>query len=92
MSALHSTLTLDILRELFILKDGVFIRKIKEGRRPAGKIAGSMRADGYRGIVVRGSYFFEHRLVWWMETGVMPSGDLDHINGIKTDTPSEIGF
>jgi HNH endonuclease len=50
-----------------------------------GAIAGHIGSQGYRQITVRGKTYMAHRLVWLVETGAMPKGELDHINGVRDD-------
>ena len=51
----------------------------------AGCIAGTPHNTGYTYIGVDGRIYPAHRLVWLYVHGEMPSGELDHRNGIKTD-------
>lgn len=45
--------------------------------------------DEYPGKLYRGRYAYEHRVVWWQNTGEMPSGEIHHINGDKRDNRFE---
>ena len=55
--------------------------KIKIGDR-----AGSVhKASGYRVIRVNGKLYKEHRLAWLYHYGYMPTKQLDHINGDRSD-------
>ena len=47
--------------------------------------AGSVNDKGY--IVIRcfGRLYHAHRLAWLLTHGAWPAGDIDHINGIRTD-------
>jgi hypothetical protein len=56
----------------------------KRSRR-TGKIAGFISRHGYRIISVRGLVIRAHRLAWIFTYGVIPKGDIDHINGVITD-------
>ena len=49
-----------------------------------GDIAGTL-ADGYIRIKIRGKKYAAHRLAWLYMTENWPSGEIDHINGIKYD-------
>lgn len=53
--------------------------------RYAGKEAGRLAQDGYRKVTVFGARYQAHRLVWLLAHGVWPTGEIDHINGDKTD-------
>ena len=55
------------------------------GARRAGSVAGSNHPKGYTAITVDGHRHLAHRLAWLYVYGVFPSGDTDHINGVKTD-------
>jgi hypothetical protein len=47
------------------------------GARP-GSLAGSIDSHGYRQIKIDGTPYLAHRLVWFVETGNWPEGELDH--------------
>jgi len=51
----------------------------------AGSIAGSIDSNGYIKISVKGKSRCAHRLGWAMHHGHYPVGDIDHINGVRTD-------
>lgn len=51
----------------------------------AGTEAGGHGANPYRRISIKGKRYYMHRIVWIMQYGCEPTGDIDHINGIKTD-------
>lgn len=53
--------------------------------RFAGNVAGYVRADGYRTILIDGERYYGHRLAWLYETGSMPVDQLDHVNGNRDD-------
>lgn len=55
------------------------------GRAKEGARAGGQMVNGYRQIVVDGTNYLEHRMVWVYINGDSPEGDLDHINGVRTD-------
>lgn len=50
-----------------------------------GRRRGWQMVSGYRAISYRGRQWYEHRLAWLLSNGVEPSGQVDHINGIRTD-------
>ena len=64
---------------------GLFIRRVRSGMRgKVGLVAG--KADqGYVRIRVLGRTFFAHRLAWAWHTGAEPTGEIDHINGDRSD-------
>ena len=49
--------------------------KIREG-----SIAGTVRADGYRIIMIEGVRYYAHRLAWYLYYGDWPSKWIDHID------------
>ena len=52
----------------------------------SGKLAlNSTKSNGYRHGSINGKYFMAHRVAWAIYHGVWPSGQIDHINGIKSD-------
>lgn len=53
--------------------------------RYAGKIAGGRSPSGYLDVFVAGRKIRIHRVIWAMETGAWPVGDIDHRNRDKAD-------
>lgn len=51
----------------------------------SGSVAGYKRKDGYNQVRVKMKMFKTHRLIWFYVHGEWPSGEIDHINGIKDD-------
>lgn len=50
--------------------------------RFAGKVAGCVRKDGYRGIRINGKDYFAHRLIYILHCGSISEGmQIDHISG-----------
>ena len=65
---------------------GVICWKIKRrGHVQAGDVAGTVDAHGYLNIMFGSKLYKAHRLAWFIATGVWPTSDLDHINGVRTD-------
>lgn len=64
---------------------GQFVRLVSRGKAKAGVISGCYRPDGYRYISVLGKRFLAHRLAFFVMTGRMPTHDIDHINGDRSD-------
>lgn len=53
-----------------------------------GKAAGCTHKSGYRTIHVDGAYYPAHKVVWLHVIGEWvnyPAGEIDHINGIRSD-------
>lgn len=69
----------------FDADNGQFIWKDASRKGVKGAHAGHTDKAGYTRIRLCGRYFMAHRLVWLLKTGVMPSKQIDHINGIRSD-------
>ena len=54
-------------------------------RLQVGAVAGSEKTDGYRMISIKGKKYFAHRLAWLYEYGRFPKGQIDHIDGNKSN-------
>lgn len=57
--------------------------------RFAGTTAGTPKIGGYIQIMIDGKIEYAHRLIWLLETGELPSGMVDHINGNPSDNRSK---
>lgn len=61
--------------------------------RFAGQKAGKLRPDGYISvrITVDGvtTCFLAHRIAWFVAHGRWPEGQIDHVNGVRTDNRIE---
>lgn len=55
------------------------------GRIKAGSRAGSLDTYRYVQIKFKGRLYFAHRIAWLLMHGREPDGDLDHINGNRSD-------
>ena len=65
---------------------GVFIWiNNNNSRVNAGMIAGSLNGSGYQIISIDAKRYYSHRLAWLYVYGELPSCQIDHINGIRTD-------
>ena len=64
---------------------GFLIWKVAKGNRKAGAKAGVINGKGYLTIQFNKTNYLAHRLVWVMHYGSEPIGQIDHINGEKTD-------
>lgn len=56
---------------------------IKHPRRSTenGTEAGNMMQNGYRKLKFCGKQYLTHRVVWLLQHGTWPFGDIDHIDG-----------
>jgi hypothetical protein len=51
----------------------------------AGRAAGGLTDRGYLAVKIRDQSFKVHRVAWALHYGEWPEGEIDHVNGIKTD-------
>ena len=80
----------DVLRALsYDATRGKFFWRYTLGRKREGAEAGFLNHNGYRVIGIRGQKIMAHRLVWLMEHGSLPTGELDHINRMPDDNRAE---
>src|SRR5690349_15170001 len=81
-------LTADRLREVLAYdpQTGVFTWKTKTNRRiRVGKVAGSLRSDGYIGITIDNRRYLAHRLATLWMTGEWPASEVDHRHSRRSD-------
>jgi hypothetical protein len=65
---------------------GLFTWKEKIAKKIiVGETAGSLNKHGYVCIKIQKFRYSAHRLAWLYVYGSFPSGEIDHINRIKTD-------
>jgi hypothetical protein len=64
---------------------GVFTAKKACGSRPAGRVLGSSKLDGYIQISVSSRSYTAQRLAWLYVYGKWPDGVVDHINRVRSD-------
>lgn len=66
---------------------GVFTWRIRAATNThIGEVAGCPRpSNGYIRISLDGKMYYAHRLAWRYVNGVWPAGQIDHINGVRTD-------
>lgn len=58
---------------------------IRYSNRRIGQQAGSINVHGYRQIALLGKTRKATNLIWYMQTGVCPTKEIDHKNRIKSD-------
>jgi hypothetical protein len=88
MSKANSTLTAKRCREVFYYDGhrGVLILRIRTSvSTPAGTVVGNGHDRGYLRTRLDGVTYRVHRLVWLWVYGEWPTGEIDHINGIRND-------
>ena len=68
-----------LLSKFDLHADGYLVRKT------TGKRVGCTDAKGYRVVMIDGITYKEHRLIWLMVHGELPSGMIDHKNNQKQD-------
>lgn len=65
---------------------GELVWKIDHWKKvKAGNIAGDLYGNGYRRVCIDSKDHLAHRVVWLMAHGEWPHGEIDHINGVRTD-------
>lgn len=79
--------TSEVLRTKFSYdpETGLLIRKCNSGTAKTGDVAGNLHSTGYIEVRVFGKLFKAHRIIWMMEFGDWPSGEIDHVNGVRND-------
>ncbi len=80
-------ITQDELKKLvsYDKETGVFVRLASKRGDAAYKPTGTLNKAGYVLLWVAGKLQKAHRMAWLYENGILPNGDIDHINGIKND-------
>jgi hypothetical protein len=74
MADKYSTLTQDLLKELFDYKDGILINK--KTKKQAGTLHDQR---GYRKVMINSVRYFTHKIVFFYHYGYIPK-TLDHID------------
>ena len=82
-----ANLTAARLRELFSYDPaiGLLVRKINCSHEKVGSCAGSLGPQGYRHVQVDGLRRPAHRLIWLYVYGEFPAGEVDHIDGDRSN-------
>lgn len=76
----------DLVRQLHYDRDiGRFTWRVTRKKAVAGERAGSMRPHGYEMIGLSYRRYYSHRLAWFFVTGAWPVGQVDHVNGDRSD-------
>lgn len=65
---------------------GIFKWKVQAGNRvKIGDATGCLEKNGYLRIRLNSKNYLAHRLAWIYVHGFIPSSEIDHINGIRSD-------
>lgn len=80
LDQVNKVLTYDPISGILLWNAGICIK----GVRPSSR-AGHIKKTGYRGIRLFGKLYLEHRLIWFIQTGAFPTGEIDHINQDRSD-------
>jgi hypothetical protein len=64
---------------------GEFVRLTSAGGYIKNTIAGSTDTYGYRQLSIDWKKVLAHRLAWLFVYGALPDGEIDHINGNRSD-------
>lgn len=78
-----TNLTLEVAKELFEYDQHTGKIHWRVGPN-AGAEAGTV-AKGYRQLWVKGKFYGAHRVAWLLQTGTLPTDQIDHINGTRDD-------
>lgn len=80
----------EYMDSLFYVNGGVLYWKVRKSRNThANSPAGCLNSKGYLQVKVDGYAFRVHRIIYLLQTGAWPNGEIDHINGDKTDNRME---
>lgn len=81
--------SIELLRDLFEIRDGHLYWRIAGGKRRTDRPAGTKHAEGYRSVHFCGYHELTHRVIFAMANGFWPSGHIDHVNMIRSDNRPE---
>jgi len=75
------------LHEAFSIdpNDGRLLRRIATKHCAVGEEAGYSNNIGYRQVAFSGHIYSVHRIAWAIYYGEHPNGEVDHINGNRSD-------
>jgi len=82
-------ITQEYLKTLFDYVDGNLVTKTTRGCLKTGTIAGTIKTDLYRSIVIDRKSYCAHRLIWLYVYGKFPDNYIDHINHDRSDNRIE---
>lgn len=84
----ETDLTRKLLKSLvrYSPETGIFTRLVARSNRvKVGETVGRKNDQGYLTVNIDGFHYRLHRLAWFYVTGRWPVGDIDHINGDRSD-------
>jgi HNH endonuclease len=65
---------------------GIFTWKVRASNASkVGDLCGTLMSIGYIRLTIKWEMILAHRAAWLYVYGQMPSGDIDHINGVRSD-------
>lgn len=83
MANKNSTLSLELLNELFYYENGNLYRKKSTQKNVlVGSKVGTTNVLGYSVVSIKNKTYLIHRLIYWMTYGYLPKY-IDHIDGNK---------
>ena len=79
--------TAERVREAFRYEPetGLLIRRISYKKHRIGKPAGNSKSASYVMVDIDQQRYLAHRLIWLYVYGEWPAGEIDHINGVRSD-------
>jgi hypothetical protein len=85
MAKKDSTLTLDLINELFYYSDGnLYRKKTTQKNVQIHKKVGTINAAGYVVVNLHNKVYLVHRLIFWMQHKYLPKY-IDHIDGNRSN-------
>lgn len=85
MAKKDSTLTLELLNELFYYSDGsLYRKKTTQKNVQIHKKVGTVNTAGYVVVNLHNKVYLVHRLIYWMQHKYLPKY-IDHIDGNRTN-------
>ena len=76
----------ELLDELFNYDEETGIvtwKTVRSNRVKIGDVVGYQNPFGYLQVRLEGKLWMLHRLIWMKQTGEMPKGEIDHIDGVR---------
>ena len=71
------------------LKNNSVVWKKSKCKAKAGSLFGRDNGTGYLQGKIFNKLVYAHRIAWFLKYKEMPNGEIDHINGIRTDNRIE---